>query len=29
MSEGEFMLTGEHVRHGQDNPTDAERYTNR
>ncbi|GCD53370.1 hypothetical protein NBRC3188_2067 [Acetobacter pasteurianus NBRC 3188] len=21
------MLTGEHVRHGQDNPTDAERYT--
>ncbi|ASC05997.1 hypothetical protein S101468_01759 [Acetobacter pasteurianus subsp. pasteurianus] len=27
MSEGEFMLTGEHVRHGQDNPTDAERYT--
>lgn len=26
MSKGEFMLAREHVRYGQDNPTDAERY---
>ena len=26
MSEGEFVLAGKHVRHGQDNPTDTDLY---
>ena len=26
MSKSEFVLAGEHVRHGQDNPTDADLY---